>query len=52
MGGLGGVMLALEATGFQTHDEEPGGTTFVDAWNGFNDLSRLALLYTVHQHWL
>eukprot|EP00957_Ditylum_brightwellii_P198386 15117760-Ditylum_brightwellii.AAC.1 len=29
----------------------PGGTTLVDARNGFNELSRLAMLWTVHHRW-
>ena len=29
----------------------PGGTTLVDARNGFNELSRLAMLWTVRHRW-
>ena len=42
-GGIGGDLLALEATGLLTQDTDPGGTTIIDVHNGFNDLSR--------QHW-
>ena len=34
---------------FLTQEAEPSGTTLVDARNGFNELSRLAMLWTV-QH--
>eukprot|EP00957_Ditylum_brightwellii_P017652 1329895-Ditylum_brightwellii.AAC.1 len=29
----------------------PGGTTLVDARNGFNELSRMAMLWTVRHRW-
>ena len=32
---------------FLTRDSDPNGTTLVDARNGFNELSRLAILWTV-----
>ena len=32
-------------------DAELIGTTLVDARNGFNELSRLAMLWTVRHHW-
>ena len=51
VGGIGGDLLALEATGILTQDTEPSGTTIIDVHNGFNDLSRLAMRWTVHQHW-
>ena len=35
---------------FLIQDADPSGTTLIDAWNGFNKLSRLAMLWTVH-HW-
>ena len=44
-------MLALEATGILTQDSNPGGTTIVDARNGFNDLIRLEMRWMVRQHW-
>ena len=46
-GGLGGGLLVLESTGLLTQDADPGGTTLVDARNGFKKLSRLAMLWTV-----
>ena len=45
-------MLALEATGILTQDAEPGGTTLVDACNGFNELSCMEMLWTVRHRWL
>ena len=42
---------ALEALEFLTQDADPSGTTLVDARNGFNDLSRLAMLWTVRHRW-
>ena len=45
--GGGGTQRALEALEFLTQDAEPSGTTLVDACNGFNELSRLAMLWTV-----
>ena len=35
---LGGGMLALEAIWFLTKEAEPGGTTLVDACDGFNKI--------------
>ena len=46
-----GTLLVLEATGILTQDAEPGGTTLVDACNGFNNLSRLTILWTLYHHW-
>ena len=43
----GGTQRALEALEFLTQEAEPSGTTLVDARNGFNDLSRLEMLWTV-----
>ena len=54
-GGLGGggvLALALEVTGLLTHYAEPGSITLVDAQNGFNDLSRLMILWMVHHRFL
>ena len=41
-GGWGG--LSLLYIGFNTQESELGGTTLVDAYNGFNKLGRLAML--------
>ena len=49
--GIGGGMLVLEDTGLMTHDDDPGGKTFVDAHNGFNDLIQLAMLWTMWHCW-
>ena len=46
-----GAPRALVALEFLTKDTEPSGTTLVDARNGFNDLSRLAMLWTVQHRW-
>ena len=43
--------MALEDTGLLTQDEEPDGTTLIDACNGFNELCRLAMLWKVHYRW-
>ena len=45
--GGGGNIRALEALEFLTEEAEPSGTTLVYACNGFNELSRLAMLWTV-----
>ena len=42
-----GTQRALGSLEFLTQDAEPSGTTLVDAHNGFNELSRLAMLLTV-----
>ena len=42
-------LLALEDTGIITQDTEPGGTALFDARNGFNKLSRLAMIWTVRE---
>ena len=47
------VMGTLQAKGsldFLTQDVELSGTTLVDDRNGFNELSRLAMLWTVWHH--
>ena len=49
--GGGRTQQALEALEFLTQDAEPSGTTLVDARNGFNELSRLAMLWTVRHRW-
>ena len=45
--GGGGTQRALEALEFLTQDVELSGTTLVDACNSSNELSRLAMLWTV-----
>ena len=49
--GGGRTQQALEALEFLNQDAEPSGTTLVDARNGFNELSRLAMLWTVRHRW-
>ena len=49
--GVGGTGQALGALEFLTQDAEPSGTTLVDTRNGFNELSRLAMLWTVRHRW-
>ena len=49
--GGGGTQRPLEALEFLTQDAEPSGTTLVDARNGFNELSRLVMLWTVRHRW-
>ena len=44
-------LRSLEATGLLTQDTEPGGTTLVDACNGFNDLSHLEMLWMARHCW-
>ena len=43
---------ALKALGLLTQDAEPSGTMLVHACNGFNELSHLAMLWTVRHRWL
>ena len=40
-------MIKMEATGLLTQYADPGGTKTVDACNGFNDLVRLVMLWTM-----
>ena len=47
--GGGGTLRALEALEFFTQDAEPSDTTLVDACNGINELSDLAMLWTMWQ---
>ena len=47
----GGGVLVLKATELLTHYAEPGGTTLVDARNGFNKISRLTILWKVCHRW-
>ena len=46
-----GTPRALEALEFLTQEEDPSGTTLVDARNGFNELSPLVMLWTVRHRW-
>ena len=46
-----GTQRALEALEFLTQEADPSGTTIVDARHGFNELSRLAMLWTVQHCW-
>ena len=47
----GGTQRALGPLEFLTQEAEPSGTTLVDACNGFNELSCLAMLCTVQHRW-
>ena len=44
--GENGTQMALGDQEFLTQDAEPSGTTLLDECNGFNKLSRLAMLWT------
>ena len=46
--GTQGALVSLE---FLTQDAEPSGKTLVDACNWFNELSCLAMLWTVRHPW-
>ena len=46
-----GTLRAMGTLEFIPQDAEPNGTTLADARNGFNDLSRLAMLWTVRHCW-
>ena len=46
-----GTQRELGDLDFLTQDAEPSGTMLIDARNGFNELSRLAMLWTVRHHW-
>ena len=46
-----GDLMELVALEFLTQDAEPSETTLIDARNGFNDLSRLAMLWNVRHRW-
>ena len=49
--GGGGTLRTLEAFEFLAQEAEPSGTTLVDARNGFNELSRLSMLWTAQNRW-
>ena len=46
-----GTQRSLGSLEFLIQDAEPIRTTLVDSRNGFNELSRLAMLWTVQHHW-
>ena len=48
----GGTQRALEDLELFNQEAEPSVTTLVDSRNGFNELSRLAMLWTVRHRWL
>ena len=43
--------MAPEVIKLLTQDDDPGGTTLVDDRNGFIELNRLAMIWTVHHRW-
>ena len=47
----GGTERALEDLEFLTQEADPSGTTLVDARNRLNELSCLAMLWTVRHRW-
>ena len=47
-----GTLRELGVIEFLNHEADPSGTTLVDARNGFNNLIRLAMLWTVQHCWL
>ena len=51
-GGGKGASRALGSLEFLTQDADPSGTTLVDTRNEFNELIRLAMLWTVQHRWL
>ena len=46
------TLVELGATGLMTQESKPGRTMVFDACNGFNELIRLAMLWTVWHHCL
>ena len=46
-----GTLTSLGALSFLTQDADLSGTTLVDARNGFNEMRRLAMLWTVQHRW-
>ena len=49
--GGGGNQRSLGALELLTQEADLSGTTIVDVHNGFNELSRLAMLWTVRHRW-
>ena len=47
----GANQRALGALEFLNQEAEPSGTTLVDACNGINELSDLAMLWTMRHRW-
>ena len=47
----GGAQTALGALEFLTQEAEPSSATLIDSRNGFNELSRLEMLWTVRHLW-
>ena len=45
------TLRALVALEFLTQDADPIGTMLIDARNGFNELSRLLMLWNVWHCW-
>ena len=46
-----GTLMALGSTGFLTQEKYLGGPVLIDARNGFNKFSCLAMLWTVQHIW-
>ena len=46
-----GTQRSLGDLEFLTQDADPSGNTLVDSCNGFNELSRLEMLWTVWHRW-
>ena len=44
-------LRALGALEFQTQDADPSGTMLIDTRNGFNEMSRLAMLWNLRHGW-
>ena len=44
--------MSLEATYLLTQEAKPIRTTLVDACNGFNELSRLEMMWNIQHFWL
>ena len=52
MRGVGGALLVLESTGVFIYKAEQVSMMLVDACNGFNNLRRLVVMWTVQHRWL
>ena len=48
---VGETRRALVFLEFRIQEAEPSGTTLVDARNSLNELSRLAMMWTVRHRW-